>query len=70
MKKFRVGQHLDRDSLENLITYIARHFNYLNTMFSVERTRNHFDIYWNMTQAQYDTLCKAYLHDLDAGNVD
>ena len=69
MKKFEVGSHLDRDSLEKLIVYISRHFNYLNTMFSVEQKGNYFWLYWNMTQGQYDLLCKAYLNDLDKGNI-
>lgn len=63
MKTFEVGSHLNEKDLEKLIIYITKYFNYLNTMFRVEKRGDYFTLYWNMTESQYGRLIRAYWKD-------
>lgn len=65
MKEFKVGAHLTQAGLEELLLYITRWFGFMNTMYRVVKVRDHYDLYWTMTQNQYKRLCADYRKTLE-----
>lgn len=63
MKTFEIAGHINQDDLDRIILYVTRHFNYLNTMYRVEKRGDYFYLYWNMTEQQYVKLVQAYWKD-------
>ena len=59
-KEFKVGSHLRVHDLEDLMMFIIRFFNWNNSMYRVEYNEpfDYYDLYWKMTQRQYNTLCE------------
>ena len=61
MKEFIVGENLSDKDLDELMIFIIRWFNFLNSMYRVVKKNNgKYTLYWNMTQAQYKRLCEDY----------
>lgn len=68
MKRFMVGSNLREEDLVELMMFIVRWFNFLNSMYYVEQKSNgKYNLYWNMTQSQYKHLCEDYKKKLDKG---
>lgn len=66
MKRFMVGSNLREEDLVELMMFIVRWFNFLNSMYYVEQKPNgKYNLYWNMTQSQYKHLCEDYKKKLD-----
>lgn len=68
MKRFMVGSNLREEDLVELMMFIVRWFNFLNSMYYVEQKSNgKYNLYWNMTKSQYKHLCEDYKKKLDKG---
>lgn len=56
-----VGSNLREEDLAGLMMFIVRWFNFLNSMYYVEKKPSgKYNLYWNMTQNQYKRLCADY----------
>ena len=69
-REWKIGSRLRKKELETLMMFTIRFFNWSNSMYRVDHNTayDYYDLYWNMTQRQYTTLCEAYKEQITGGN--